>query len=151
MQSNERPRARRVHDAQIKSKVLAECRQVGASVPAIALAHGLNASLVHQWLRGRGLQRVGLGAEATAGVAQGATARAALQFVPVGVSARGEPLQRPRWPAVQPPGACAAAIEVELRCAARQMTVRWPPTQAAPCTRWLAELAAAVLQWQATP
>lgn len=35
MQSKEEPRARRVHGAQIKSKVLAECRQPDTSVSAV--------------------------------------------------------------------------------------------------------------------
>ena len=53
-------RTRRVHGAEIKSKVLAECRRPGASVSAVALAHGLNTNLVRKWMQGRGLQRAGL-------------------------------------------------------------------------------------------
>jgi transposase len=52
MQSKETPRARRVHGAQIKAQVMAECRPPGASVAAVALAHGLNANLVRNWLHG---------------------------------------------------------------------------------------------------
>ena len=63
MQSKETPRARRVHSAEIKLKVLAECRQPGASVAAVALAHGLNANVVHKWRRGQGLQRAALTAD----------------------------------------------------------------------------------------
>lgn len=56
-------RGRRVHGAEIKSKVLAECGRPGASVSAVALAHGLNANLVRKWMQGRGLQRAGLPAD----------------------------------------------------------------------------------------
>lgn len=42
---------RRRHSAQLKEQVLAECAKPGASVAAIALAHGLNANVVHKWRR----------------------------------------------------------------------------------------------------
>jgi transposase len=40
---------RRRHGVELKAQVLRERR--GASVAAIALAHGLNANLVHKWSR----------------------------------------------------------------------------------------------------
>lgn len=86
MQSQETPRTRRVHGAQIKSKVLAACRRPGASVSAVALAHGLNANLVHKWLRGQGLQRAGLAGDATVSAvprARKPRRAQALQFVPI--------------------------------------------------------------------
>jgi transposase len=49
-----------VHGAEFKAQVLAACRQPGASVAAVALAHGLNVNLVRKWLVGRGLKRTGL-------------------------------------------------------------------------------------------
>jgi len=141
MQSKEEPRARRVHGAQIKSKVLAECSQPGASVSAVALAHGLNANLVHKWLRGHGLQRAGLKADAPAQAALAAapppTQATAVQFVAVGMSAQGQP-------------ADAGVLEVELRRGASHVTVRWPAAQAAQCTQWLRDLTAAVLGAEAS-
>jgi transposase len=47
---------RRVHRAEFKAQVLAECQRPGASVAAVALAHGLNVNLVRKWLIGRGLK-----------------------------------------------------------------------------------------------
>jgi transposase len=35
----------------MKAQVLAECGKPGASVAAVALAHGLNANVVHKWRR----------------------------------------------------------------------------------------------------
>ena len=151
MQSKETPRARRVHDAQMKSKVLAECRLPGASVAAVALAHGLNANVVHKWRRGQGLKRAALKADqptgASAAVALAAQATA-LQFVAVGVPALARPAEAvvaPQAPAApaQPPD--VAVLEVELRRGATQVTVRWPATQTAQCTQWLRELTASVL------
>jgi transposase len=54
------PNPRRRHAAELKATVLAECEAPGASVAAVALAHGLNANLVRKWLVGRGLKRTGL-------------------------------------------------------------------------------------------
>ena len=146
-------RARRVHDAQIKSKVLAECAQPGASVSAVALAHGLNANLVRKWMQGRGLQRAGLKADDT-NVAPAAPPRptealTGLQFVPVGVPAPSRSIDAAAAPCR--PGASAvlaeaAAIEVEWRRGNSHVAVRWPASRAADCAVWLRELTAAVLK-----
>lgn len=42
---------RRRHSAELKALVLDECAQPGASVAAIAMAHGINANVVHKWRR----------------------------------------------------------------------------------------------------
>ena len=39
------------HGVDLKARVLSECERPGASVAAIAMAHGLNANLVHKWRR----------------------------------------------------------------------------------------------------
>lgn len=68
---------RRVHSAEFKARILAECRQPGASVSAVAIAHGLNTNVVRKWLAGRGLKRM---SDATA---EASGCAPALQFVPV--------------------------------------------------------------------
>ena len=50
---------RRTHSSEFKAQVLAACRQPGASVAAVALAHGINANVVHKWLAGVGVKRAG--------------------------------------------------------------------------------------------
>jgi transposase len=80
---------RRVHGAEFKAQVLQECRQPGASVAAVALAHGLNVNLVRKWLVGRGLKRTGLVAPRPI-----AAVPPALQFVPVGLAQAGD-VERP--------------------------------------------------------
>jgi len=42
---------RRRHSAEFKARVLAECAQPGASVAGVALANGVNANMVHKWMR----------------------------------------------------------------------------------------------------
>jgi transposase len=68
---------RRVHSAEFKAQILSECRQPGASVSAVAIAHGLNTNVVRKWLAGLGLKRTG------AGTAAARDTTPALQFVPV--------------------------------------------------------------------
>ena len=46
-----RKEPRRRHSDELKAKVLAECARPGASVAAVALAHSLNANVVHKWRR----------------------------------------------------------------------------------------------------
>lgn len=134
---------RRVHGAEFKAQVLAECQQPGASVAAIALAHGLNVNLLRKWLVGRGIKRTGLAALRTVtrkGDADGKSA-APLQFIPVEIAPA--PLSAPATP--EPPEPPAAEIHVELTRGATRLSVRWPSTQAAACSAWLRELASVAL------
>lgn len=78
--------ARRVHSAEFKTLVLSECRQPGVSVAAVAIAHGLNPNIVHKWLAGHGLKRMGVSAPNPATLSA-----PALQFVPVELA---KPAQR---------------------------------------------------------
>lgn len=129
-----RPKSkRRVHGAEFKAQVLAECQQPGASVAAIALAHGLNVNLLRKWLVGRGIQRTGLTApRAVTCTAAGAdeTSARSLQFIPVEIATAPGQAESPD-----------AEIHVELTRGATQLSVRWPSAQAAACAAWLRELA----------
>ena len=44
-------RKRRFYSAELKTQVMQECRQPGASIASVALSHGINAHIVHRWLR----------------------------------------------------------------------------------------------------
>ena len=68
---------RRVHSSEFKAQVLGECKQPGASVAAVAIAHGLNPNVVRKWLAGQNLKRMGAAMPATAPHVP------PLQFVPV--------------------------------------------------------------------
>lgn len=131
---------RRVHGAEFKAQVLAECQVPGASVAAVALAHGLNVNLVRKWLVGRGIKRTGLAAPRTVSRTPAATAEpaaASLQFIPVElVSAAAAP--------TEVPAPDASDIHIELTRGGSQLSVRWPSTEAAACAAWLRELAVAL-------
>lgn len=132
---------RRTHDAQLKATVIAACREPGASVAAVALAHGLNANLVRKWLVGRGLKRCGLQTPPTArapatAASPPAQAASALQFVPVQLP---PPASSSRQAKTASGG--DEAIEIELTRAGASLKVRWPSAQASACASWLGELA----------
>lgn len=133
---------RRVHSAEFKAQVLEECLQPGASVAAVALAHGLNVNLVRKWLVGRGLKRTGLVA-----ARQAAAAAPSMQFVPVELTAAGvvEPVAVDDA-AQQRSVLAEEPIHIELRRGSAQLTVRWPSSQAAACAAWLSELAGTALK-----
>lgn len=106
--------ARRKHSAELRAQVVQACRQGGASVAAIALRSGLNANLVHRWLRedGRSLD--------TGAGSPGA------EFMPLQLSS----------PAV---AGVSTDIRVELRHGTSTITVSWPLQGARDCAAWLRE------------
>lgn len=148
MHPRSRRRTRRVHGAEFKAKVLAQCRESGASVAAVAQANGLNANLVRKWLEGRGLKRCGLDVDC------GVAGRAIMPAVPVAGRLQFVPVELPvSSQAVQPavPGSSAASsepkhIHVALRRDGASLNVLWPASQAWECAAWLGELAAKVLK-----
>jgi transposase len=108
---------RRRHSDELKTLVLAACAEPGASVAAVAQAHGLNANLVHKWRRdpARGSQR-------PASVVVQAT-----EFVPLALPA-------------QPSMGTLPDIRIELRRGATSIAVTWPTAAASECAGWMREL-----------
>lgn len=79
-----KPPIRRTHSPEFKARVLAACRQPGASTAAVALAYGVNANVVRKWQVGIGMKRC---SQHLPPVAQSCVA--SVQFVPVGLSTKG--------------------------------------------------------------
>ena len=119
--------ARRKHSAEFRAEVVHACRQPGASVAAIAQRNGLNANVVHRWLRQDGR----VAGAAGGGVGRGAavTARPHVEFMAV---------QMPQ-PQSQSMAVTAPDIRVELRRGTAQVTVSWPLQAAGECGAWLRE------------
>jgi transposase len=155
---------RRRHDAQLKARVLAACRAPGASVSAVALAHGLNANLVRKWLHGRGLKRASVeapGLVQTLVAANSATrptasrpARAAAP-APLAAEARFFPIEMggPAPAGNASPSAAAtpssgspSTIDIEVHHGAGRVAIRWPSSAAGDCAAWLHELAVGLLK-----
>ncbi len=99
----------------MKTQVVAECGEPGASVAKVAMAHGINANVVHRW---RQLARDG----------KVATSAKMGEFIAL-------PLAAPAMSAAAP-----ADIRVELRRGAITMNVTWPAHAAADFAAWTREL-----------
>lgn len=44
-------RQRRSYPKDLKAQIVAQCSQPGVSVAGVALSHGINANVVHKWIR----------------------------------------------------------------------------------------------------
>ena len=105
---------RRFYSPQLKGQVTQECRQSGASVAGVALSHGINANIVHRWLREHSQTALVLQSQA---------------FLPVTLD---EPA----------PGSAPQAapdIRVQVQHGRSAIVVNWPLQGAASCAAWLRE------------
>jgi transposase len=98
----------------LKAQILEQCAQPGASVAAVALAHGLNANLVHKWRHHAKRPTTTISAEGNGFIA--------LPMAPMAT------------PVV------AADIRIEARRGATTVNITWPVTAAGQCAVWLREL-----------
>jgi transposase len=116
-------RRRRKHSEEFKNSVVRACQQPGVSMAAVALANGLNATMLRRWV---------VLAEQGAGEARSSsTAMARVEprhaFVEVALP-----------PAAAPDG--PSEIRIEVQRGALRVAVSWPTGQAAQCAAWLREL-----------
>ena len=107
---------RRTHSEELRSQVLAQCAQPGASLAAVAMAHGLNANLVRKWRN----------AEAITAPRPTKILRDTGEFVAVSVT--------------QPMRQVNEDIRIELRRGAMTMAITWPSAAANDCAAWMREL-----------
>ncbi len=108
----DKKRIRRNHSPALKAQILAECGLPGASVAQVAMAHGVNANIVHGW---RKLARLAVPA-----------------FVPVAIKSP--------TPSPTPSPAPSSHIDIELRRGPLSVSIAWPLSAAAEMTLWLREL-----------
>jgi transposase len=105
---------RRFYSPELKLQVVAACAQPGASIAGLALQHGINANIVHRWLREHN---------------QGILIRRQQTFLPVTLNSAIEPVT------VQP----TADIRVEVKRVNATIVVHWPLAGGAACAQWLRE------------
>ena len=111
---------RRLYSPELKSQVVAQTQVPGASVAGVALAHGINANVVHRWLRERA----------------GQSPVAPLGFVALSLPpAKGNPAQLDDDPVGPHPD-----IRIELKRGATVVNIAWPMAQAGECATWMREL-----------
>jgi len=135
--------------------VLAACNEPGASISAVALAHGLNANQVRKWRHGRGLKRSGLATTAApastavattlATVAAPSLRAAHASFLPVEMIRTAAAAPRTASGA-QTTAPCKATIDIELKRGGASLGVRWPVSAAGDCAAWLREVAAGLVR-----
>jgi transposase-like protein len=111
---------RRFYSSELKTQVMQECRQSGASVSGVALSHGINANIVHRWLREQ---------TQSALVPQSQVNMNANAFVPVTLNES----------APSPVPHAELDIRVEVQRANSAIVVKWPLQDSAACATWLRE------------
>ena len=104
---------RRYYSPPLKAGVIQECRQIGASVAGVALAHGINANIVHRWLHEEKRAALLLRAQS---------------FVPVTLEQASQALPVEAGPSATPD------IRVEVHKGSSTITVNWPLEGAASCS-----------------
>ena len=105
---------RRLYSPELKTQVMQECRQSGASVAGVALSHGINANIVHRWLREQ---------TTSALVPQFQVSANANAFVPVTLN-KSAPGPAPH---------AKLDIRVEVQRANSAIVVKWPLQDSAAC------------------
>ena len=115
-------RTHRTYTPEFKAELVAACQQPGVSIAALAGQHGMNANVLHRWLKEH--QQNGCHGL----VAQPVPNTPALPaFVPVHV-----PVQL----SAPPPVAKGQAIRIEVRKGALTMVLTWPVCAVADFASW---------------
>ena len=114
-------RRRRIHSAHFKAEAVGACQQSGVSIAAVALARGLNAAMLHRWVKQaeRSGRPIAIRTTATSVAIENEEG-----FVPV----------------PQPHNPVSGAIRIEVRRRGGSVTVEWPASAAHECALLLREL-----------
>jgi transposase len=114
-------RRRRTHSAHFKAEAIGACQQSGVSIAAVALARGLNAAMLHRWVK----------------QAERSGRPIAMRTTTPSVAIENEehfvslPL---------PSNPVSGAIRIEVRRRGGRVTVEWPASAAHECALLLREL-----------
>ena len=114
-------RRRRSYSELFKAETVGECQQPGVSIAAIALARGVNASLVRRWVKEAEQSGIPIAirrAESTAAI------DGAPNFVPVTL----------------PPNSAGGAIRIKVQRRGGTVSMEWPASAAHECALLLREL-----------
>ena len=125
-------RTHRTYSRHFKAELVAACLEPGTSVAALALQHGMNANVLHRWLKeyeqGRHrLRRDGTPVATTRQAQASAPASPSPAFVPL-------MLEGSR------PARSDAPSDIHIECPRLALSVHWPVSGAAECGRMLREL-----------
>ena len=121
-------RTKRTYSADTKAELLAACNAPGASIAAVASAHGMNANVLHRWLKEASQPRVPIDSVAgTRTTAVGIAGQSVPSFIALPLLTKpAEPVER--------------EIKVEVRKGGLVMTVTWPMSAASEFACWSASV-----------
>jgi len=127
-------RTHRTYSPQFKAEMVAACGKPGASVAALAMQHGINANVLHRWLKEaqQGMHRLG-SMTAQADPSWGRSA----DFIPIPLNTA---LPIPDICSSGAESAPAPDIRIECQRAGLSVTICWPVSAAAQCAQVLREL-----------
>jgi transposase len=114
-------RRRRTHSDLFKAEAVGACQQEGVSIAAVALARGVNASLLRRWLAEANASRTPIAIQRTVPVMATGSPDG---FVPVPMSTNS----------------VEGRIRVEVRHKSRSVSIEWPASAARECALLLKEL-----------
>ena len=114
-------RRRRSHSAHFKAEAVGACQQPGISIAAVALARGLNAAMLHRWVKAAERSRNPIAIRTTA---PSARIESSESFVPVSL----------------PSNPAEGVIRIEVRRRGGTVSVEWPASAAHDCALLLREL-----------
>lgn len=126
-------RTHRTYSAQFKVDLVAACLCPGASIAALALQHGMNANVLHRWLKEYELGRHRPGQASAAGMVQPSQPPA---FIAI-------PLASTMASQASMPTQCATAtadIRIESQRNGLCVTVSWPVSASGECAQMLREV-----------
>lgn len=115
-------RTHRSYTPQFKAELVAACQQPGASIAAIAAGHGMNANVLHRWLK----------EHKQSGCHPLVAASSSGSALPASPAPGFIALQLPT--AMQ--DATASDIKIELRQGSVLLTLTWPISAAAELAQW---------------
>jgi len=114
-------RRRRTHSAHFKAEAVGACQQPGVSIAAVALARGLNAAMLHRWVKQAERSGRPIAIRTTA---PGVAIEGSESFVPVAL----------------PSNPIEGTIRIEVRRKGRSISIEWPASAAHECALLLREL-----------
>ena len=117
-------RTHRTYTPQFKAELVAMCQKPGASIAAEALQHGMNANLLHRWLREQRLARQQTQQQTPAFVSLPLRAVVADDHVAQTATSTT-------------PASEGQVIRMEIQRGSATITIAWPVTAAAQCAQTL--------------
>lgn len=112
------PAKRRRYSPDFKHKIIAACREPGASIAGVAREHGLNANLIHNWIRQAKANKL-------------PSASPAFVALPVNSAQATRPDQA---------SGMEECLRLEIPFRQQSIKVSWPASQADRCLALLREL-----------